>query len=58
MYLAGAGVMAAEQDDRLKVFFNPHLRPNCRVASGIEMLTYLRVRCVFNPRDALHLNLI
>jgi hypothetical protein len=32
--------MAAQQDDRLKVVLNQHLRSNFFVVSRIEMLTY------------------
>jgi hypothetical protein len=40
------------------VFSNPHLRPDGCVVPQIEILTYLRVRSVFNSWDALPLNLI
>ncbi len=42
----------------LEVFSKPHLRLNGCVVPRIEILTYLRVRSVFNPRNALPLNLI
>ena len=42
----------------LEVDSKPHLRSNGCVAPRIEILTYLRVRSVFNSRDALPLNLI
>jgi hypothetical protein len=42
----------------LEVVSKPHLRPNGCVVPQIEILTYYRVRSVFNLRDALPLNLI
>jgi hypothetical protein len=36
----------------------PHLAPDGCVVPRIEMLTYLRVRSAFNPRDALPSNTI
>jgi hypothetical protein len=42
----------------LEVVSKPHLRPNGCVVPQIEILTYFRVRSVFNPREALPLNLI
>ena len=42
----------------LEAVLKPHLRPNGCVVPRIEILTYYRVRSVFNSRDAVPLNLI